>query len=46
MNVEQSPQNLINLQIVSDSCAVVAGFPFAKPGMLTMLCLLWGFAVI
>jgi MFS family permease len=32
--------------IVSGSCALVAGLLFAAPGLLTVLCLVWGFAVV
>jgi MFS family permease len=32
--------------IVSGSCTVAVGFLFTKPGILTLLCMLWGFAVI
>lgn len=32
--------------IVSGSCAVIAGFMFTTPGLLTALCLVWGFAVV
>ena len=31
---------------VSGSCALVAGFLFAEPALLTVLCLVWGFAVV
>jgi hypothetical protein len=32
--------------LVSGSCALVAGLLFAQPGLLTALCLVWGFAVV
>jgi MFS family permease len=32
--------------IVSGSCAVAAGLLFTSPGLLTALCLVWGFAVV
>ncbi len=31
---------------VSGLCALVAGFFFTMPGVLTVLCLVWGFAVV
>jgi MFS family permease len=31
---------------VSGACALVAGFFFSMPGVLTALCLVWGFAVV
>jgi MFS family permease len=31
---------------ISGSCALAAGFLFAHPGWLTLLCLLWGLAVV
>ena len=31
---------------VSGSCALVAGLCFGRPGLLTALCLVWGFAVV
>ena len=31
---------------VSGGCALVAGFFFEMPGVLTVLCLVWGFAVV
>jgi len=31
---------------VSGSCALIAGFFFSMPGLLTVLCLVWGFAVV
>ena len=31
---------------VSGSCALVAGLCFDRPGLLTALCLVWGFAVV
>jgi MFS family permease len=31
---------------LSGSCALVVGFFFATPGILTALCLLWGFSVV
>jgi MFS family permease len=31
---------------VSGTCALVVGFFFTSPGILTALCLLWGFAVV
>jgi MFS family permease len=31
---------------VSGSCALVAGLFFEAPGLLTVLCLVWGFAVV
>jgi MFS family permease len=30
---------------ISGSCAVVSGFFFGKPGILTALCIMWGFAI-
>ncbi len=32
--------------VISGSCALVAGWLFASPGLLTVLCLVWGFAVV
>lgn len=32
--------------VVSGGCALVAGFFFTQPAILTGLCLLWGFAVV
>jgi MFS family permease len=32
--------------VVSGGCALTAGLLFAEPGMLTALCLVWGFAVV
>ncbi|MEZ4655783.1 MAG: MFS transporter [Candidatus Eisenbacteria bacterium] len=32
--------------VVSGSCCLVAGLLFAAPGALTVLCLIWGFAVV
>ncbi len=32
--------------VVSGTCAVSAGLLFASPGWLTVLCLVWGFAVV
>jgi MFS family permease len=32
--------------VVSGSCALTAGLLFTAPGMLTALCLVWGFAVV
>jgi MFS family permease len=32
--------------LISGGCACVAGFLFASPSILTILCLLWGFAVV
>jgi MFS family permease len=32
--------------LVSGSCALTAGLLFTEPGMLTALCLVWGFAVV
>lgn len=32
--------------VVSGSCALTAGFVFEEPGFLTVLCLVWGFAVV
>jgi MFS family permease len=32
--------------VVSGSCALTAGLLFTEPGMLTALCLAWGFAVV
>ena len=32
--------------VVSGSCALVAGWFFASPGLLTAICLVWGFAVV
>jgi hypothetical protein len=32
--------------LISGSCAVSAGFFFERPGILTALCLVWGFAVV
>lgn len=32
--------------LVSGGCALVAGLFFSAPGALTVLCLLWGFAVV
>jgi len=32
--------------IVSGSCALTVGFFFTEPGILTALCLVWGFAVV
>ena len=32
--------------IISGSCALVAGFFFANPLLLTLICLIWGFAVV
>jgi MFS family permease len=32
--------------VVSGSCALTAGLLFTEPGMLTALCLVWGFAVV
>ena len=31
---------------VSGACALVAGFFFSEPAMLTVVCLIWGFAVV
>ena len=31
---------------VSGSCAIAVGFFFAHPGILTVICLLWGFSVV
>ncbi len=31
---------------ISGSCALVAGFLFEEPALLTALCLVWGFAVV
>ena len=31
---------------VSGACALTAGFCFASPGLLTLVCLVWGFAVV
>jgi len=31
--------------LISGSCAVASGFFFAKPGILTALCMLWGFVI-
>ena len=36
---------LISL-IVSGSCALLVGFFISSPGVLTLLCLVWGFAVV
>ncbi len=32
--------------VVSGSCALAVGFFFTEPGILTVLCLVWGFAVV
>jgi len=32
--------------LLSGTCAVSAGFFFERPGVLTALCLIWGFAVV
>jgi len=32
--------------LVSGTCALVAGFFFNDPGLLTAVCLLWGFAIV
>jgi MFS family permease len=32
--------------IISGCCALTAGFFFANPGLLTLICLVWGFAVV
>ncbi len=32
--------------LVSGSCALVAGLFYSAPGVLTVLCLIWGFAVV
>jgi MFS family permease len=32
--------------VISGSCAITAGFFFNEPAMLTLLCLVWGFAVV
>lgn len=32
--------------IVSGTCALTAGLFFAHPGLLTVVCLIWGFAVV
>lgn len=32
--------------IVSGSCCLLAGLMFEHPGLLTVLCLIWGFAVV
>jgi MFS family permease len=32
--------------VISGSCAITVGFFFEKPAMLTILCLVWGFAVV
>ena len=32
--------------VVSGSCALLAGWLFARPGLLTVLCLVWGFVVV
>ena len=32
--------------IVSGGCALIAGFFFSEPGVLTAICLVWGFAVV
>jgi MFS family permease len=32
--------------VISGSCALTAGLLFTEPGMLTALCLVWGFAVV
>jgi MFS family permease len=31
---------------ISGTCALAAGFFFGSPGLLTVLCLVWGFAVV
>jgi MFS family permease len=32
--------------IASGACALTAGFLFHRPGLLTALCLVWGFAIV
>ncbi|MEE9132325.1 MAG: MFS transporter [Gemmatimonadota bacterium] len=32
--------------LISGSCALMAGLLFRSPGLLTVLCLIWGFAVV
>jgi MFS family permease len=32
--------------VVSGCCTLVAGFFFAAPGVLTVICLIWGFAIV
>ena len=32
--------------VVSGSCALIAGFFFSQPAILTVICLIWGFAVV
>ncbi len=32
--------------VISGGCALVAGLLFGSPGLLTALCLIWGFAVV
>jgi MFS family permease len=32
--------------VISGCCAVVAGLAFRSPGVLTVLCLVWGFAIV
>lgn len=32
--------------VISGGCAAVAGFFFASPALLTVICLIWGFAVV
>jgi len=32
--------------LISGSCCLVAGFFFDRPGVLTAICLVWGFAVV
>jgi MFS family permease len=32
--------------VLSGTCALVAGLFFQSPGLLTVLCILWGFAVV
>jgi MFS family permease len=32
--------------VVSGACTLVAGFAFGHPGVLTVICLVWGFAVV
>jgi MFS family permease len=32
--------------VISGSCALIAGFFFNQPGILTVVCLVWGFAVV
>lgn len=36
----------ISSLVVSGGCAAIAGFFFSTPALLTVICLIWGFAVV